>query len=59
MIQDKEQLESEVLGLRAELQQLQTLSENQKSEIQSLQMLVSGKYMETMLHCFKETNKEA
>lgn len=42
MIQDKEQLESEVLGLRAELQQLQTLSENQKSEIQSLQMLVSG-----------------
>ncbi|KAH9644936.1 hypothetical protein HF086_010144 [Spodoptera exigua] len=42
MLQDKEQLESEVLGLRAELQQLQTLSENQKSEIQSLQMLVSG-----------------
>ncbi|XP_047030099.1 rab GTPase-binding effector protein 1 isoform X1 [Helicoverpa zea] len=41
MLQDKEQLESEVLGLRAELQQLQTLSENQKSEIQSLQMLVS------------------
>ncbi|KAJ8731085.1 hypothetical protein PYW07_004249 [Mythimna separata] len=41
MIQDKEQLESEILGLRAELQQLLTLSENQKSEIQSLQMLVS------------------
>ncbi|CAH0585427.1 unnamed protein product [Chrysodeixis includens] len=41
MLLDKEQLESEVLGLRAELQQLQTLSENQKSEIQSLQMLVS------------------
>ncbi|XP_075978365.1 rab GTPase-binding effector protein rabaptin-5 [Anticarsia gemmatalis] len=41
MLQDKEQLESEVMSLRAELQQLQTLSENQKSEIQSLQMLVS------------------
>ncbi|CAK1551382.1 unnamed protein product [Leptosia nina] len=38
---EKEQLDSEVLGLRAELQQLQTLSENQVSEIQSLQMLVS------------------
>ncbi|CAG9786989.1 unnamed protein product [Diatraea saccharalis] len=41
MLQDKEQLESEVLGLRAELQQLQTLSQNQKSEIQSLQLLVN------------------
>lgn len=41
MLLDKEQLESEVLGLRAELQQLQTLSENQKSEIQSLQLLVN------------------
>ncbi|XP_028175011.1 rab GTPase-binding effector protein 1 isoform X7 [Ostrinia furnacalis] len=39
--QEKEQLESEVLGLRAELQQLQTLSHNQKSEIQSLQLLVN------------------
>lgn len=39
---EKQQLDSEVLGLRAELQQLQTLSENQKSEIQSLQLLVSG-----------------
>ncbi|XP_045447926.1 rab GTPase-binding effector protein 1 [Melitaea cinxia] len=38
---EKQQLDSEVLGLRAELQQLQTLSENQKSEIQSLQLLVS------------------
>ncbi|XP_028039733.1 rab GTPase-binding effector protein 1 isoform X3 [Bombyx mandarina] len=41
MLQDKEHLESEVLSLRAELQQLQTLSENQKSEIQSLQLLVN------------------
>ncbi|XP_045773384.1 rab GTPase-binding effector protein 1 isoform X1 [Maniola jurtina] len=38
---EKQQLDSEVLGLRAELQQLQTLSENQKSEIQSLQLLVN------------------
>ncbi|CAH2227388.1 jg25626 [Pararge aegeria aegeria] len=42
LVQEKQQLDSEVLGLRAELQQLQTLSENQKSEIQSLQLLVSG-----------------
>lgn len=42
LVLEKEQLDSEVLGLRAELQQLQTLSENQKSEIQSLQLLVSG-----------------
>ncbi|KAL0838499.1 hypothetical protein ABMA28_016622 [Loxostege sticticalis] len=41
MLLEKEQLESEVLGLRAELQQLQTLSQNQKSEIQSLQLLVN------------------
>lgn len=41
MMHDKEQLESEVMSLRAELQQLQTLSENQKSEIQSLQLLVN------------------
>ncbi|XP_039753559.1 rab GTPase-binding effector protein 1 isoform X2 [Pararge aegeria] len=41
LVQEKQQLDSEVLGLRAELQQLQTLSENQKSEIQSLQLLVS------------------
>nr|XP_026487214.1 rab GTPase-binding effector protein 1 [Vanessa tameamea] len=38
---EKQQLDSEVLGLRAELQQLQILSENQKSEIQNLQLLVS------------------
>lgn len=43
MINDKEHLESEVLSLRAELQQLQTLSENQKSELQNLQLLVNGK----------------
>lgn len=42
LVLEKQQLDSEVLGLRAELQQLQTLSENQKSEIQSLQLLVSG-----------------
>ncbi|CAH0398148.1 unnamed protein product [Chilo suppressalis] len=41
MQQKNEQLESEVLGLRAELQQLQTLSQNQKSELQNLQLLVS------------------
>ncbi|CAH0715232.1 unnamed protein product, partial [Brenthis ino] len=41
LVLEKQQLDSEVLGLRAELQQLQTLSENQKSEIQSLQLLVS------------------
>ncbi|XP_041979119.1 early endosome antigen 1 isoform X2 [Aricia agestis] len=41
LVTDKEQLESEVLGLRAELQQLQTLSQNQKSEIQTLQLLVN------------------
>ncbi|KAG6455678.1 hypothetical protein O3G_MSEX009333 [Manduca sexta] len=41
MLNEKEQLDSEVMSLRAELQQLQTLSENQKSEIQSLQLLVS------------------
>ncbi|XP_032517394.2 rab GTPase-binding effector protein 1 isoform X1 [Danaus plexippus] len=41
LVLEKQQLDSEVLGLREELQQLQTLSENQKSEIQSLQMLVS------------------
>ncbi|XP_052753214.1 rab GTPase-binding effector protein 1 [Galleria mellonella] len=39
--QDKQQLESEVVGLRDELQQLQTLAHNQKSEIQNLQLLVS------------------
>lgn len=42
MLLDKQQLESEVLGLRAELQQLQILSGNQQSEIQNLQLLVSG-----------------
>lgn len=42
MLQEKEQLQSEVLGLRAECQQLQTLNENQKSEMQNLQLLVSG-----------------
>ncbi|CAG5045615.1 unnamed protein product [Parnassius apollo] len=41
MVVEREQLQSEVTGLRAALQQLQTLSENQKSEIQSLQLLVS------------------
>ncbi|XP_068633138.1 rab GTPase-binding effector protein 1 isoform X3 [Battus philenor] len=41
MVVEREQLQSEVMGLRAALQQLQTLSENQKSEIQSLQLLVS------------------
>ncbi|CAB3227358.1 unnamed protein product [Arctia plantaginis] len=41
MLQEKEQLESEILGLRAECQQLQTLNENQKSEMQNLQLLVS------------------
>ncbi|KAJ2938033.1 hypothetical protein O0L34_g14487 [Tuta absoluta] len=41
LILDKQQLESEVLGLRAELQQLQILSDNQKSELQNLQLLVS------------------
>lgn len=41
LVLEKQQLDSEVLGLHAELQQLQTLSENQKSEIQSLQLLVS------------------
>ncbi|XP_013145754.1 PREDICTED: rab GTPase-binding effector protein 1 isoform X2 [Papilio polytes] len=41
MVVEREQLQSEVLSLRAALQQLQTLSHNQKSEIQSLQLLVS------------------
>ncbi|XP_052741624.1 rab GTPase-binding effector protein 1 isoform X4 [Bicyclus anynana] len=41
LMQEKQHLDSEVMGLRAELQQLQTLSENQKSEIQSLQLLVN------------------
>ncbi|KAM3957765.1 rab GTPase-binding effector protein rabaptin-5 isoform 2-T2 [Aphomia sociella] len=41
LTQDKQQLESEVVGLRDELQQLQTLAQNQKSEIQNLQLLVS------------------
>ncbi|XP_013170289.1 PREDICTED: rab GTPase-binding effector protein 1 isoform X1 [Papilio xuthus] len=41
MVIEREQLQSEVLSLRAALQQLQTLSHNQKSEIQSLQLLVS------------------
>ncbi|XP_059047634.1 rab GTPase-binding effector protein 1 [Achroia grisella] len=41
MSQDKQQLESEVVGLRDELQQLETLAHNQKSEIQNLQLLVS------------------
>ncbi|CAH2048919.1 unnamed protein product, partial [Iphiclides podalirius] len=41
MVVEREQLQSEVLGLRAALQQLQTLSENQKSEIQNLQLLVT------------------
>ncbi|KAI8437195.1 hypothetical protein MSG28_010520 [Choristoneura fumiferana] len=38
---EKEQLQSEVAGLRAELEQLQNLSENQKSDILSLQLLVN------------------
>ncbi|XP_046965897.1 rab GTPase-binding effector protein 1 isoform X2 [Vanessa cardui] len=41
LVLEKQQLDSEVLGLRAEVQQLQILSENQKSEIQNLQLLVS------------------
>lgn len=49
---DNEQLESEMTGLRAQLQQLQTLSENQKSEIQSLQLLVNGKISRTYCMSF-------
>ncbi|XP_060803512.1 rab GTPase-binding effector protein 1 isoform X4 [Amyelois transitella] len=41
MIQEKEQLQSEVVSLREELTQLQTLSQNQRSEIENLQLLVS------------------
>ncbi|XP_050684807.1 rab GTPase-binding effector protein 1 isoform X1 [Leptidea sinapis] len=41
LVQEKQQLESELFGVRAQLEQLQTLTENQRSEIQSLQMLVS------------------
>ncbi|XP_053610190.1 rab GTPase-binding effector protein 1 isoform X2 [Plodia interpunctella] len=41
MIQEKEQLQSEVVGLREELAQLENLSQNQRSEIQNLQLLVS------------------
>lgn len=42
MVEEREQSQSEIAGLRAELQQLQTLTENQKSEIQSLQLLIHG-----------------
>ncbi|XP_048478654.1 rab GTPase-binding effector protein 1 [Plutella xylostella] len=40
LISEREQLQSEALGLRAQLQQLQTLAQNQKSEIESLQLLI-------------------
>ncbi|CAG9136748.1 unnamed protein product [Plutella xylostella] len=40
LVSEREQLQSEALGLRAQLQQLQTLAQNQKSEIESLQLLI-------------------
>ncbi|XP_063364594.1 rab GTPase-binding effector protein 1 [Cydia amplana] len=39
--QEREQLQSEVLGLREELAQLQTLAENQKSHILNLDLIVN------------------
>ncbi|XP_061716686.1 rab GTPase-binding effector protein 1 isoform X3 [Cydia pomonella] len=39
--QDREQLQSEVLSLREELAQLQTLAENQKSHILNLDLIVN------------------
>lgn len=42
MMLEKQQLESEVLGLHAELQQMQVLSANQQSELKNLQLIVVG-----------------
>ncbi|XP_026314027.1 rab GTPase-binding effector protein 1 isoform X1 [Hyposmocoma kahamanoa] len=38
---EKQQLESEVMGLHAELQQMQVLSANQQSELKNLQLIVA------------------
>lgn len=52
MVVEREQLQSEIMGLHAALQQLQTLSENQKSEIQNLQLLVTGKLSDYIYFMF-------
>lgn len=53
MMLEKQQLESEVLGLHAELQQMQVLSANQQSELKNLQLIVAGKLcVYSIIYCF-------
>ncbi|GBP76562.1 Rab GTPase-binding effector protein 1 [Eumeta japonica] len=54
MVDEKQELQSEVLGLRSQLQQLQTLSENQQHEIQSLQMLIHETVEASSTACSEE-----